>query len=107
MKTPTSPVEKLCKAHAFLLEDLRQLEEAVASMPGKTPADMAALLCRVRTHVANHFHFEEQSGYLASVLKREPHLQGTVNQLQQEHRQLAQWLDALVDVATDRITDND
>ncbi len=98
-KLRTSLAEALSRTHAVLRDDLRKLKDA-ARLPGKQrPADMKALLVETRARVAEHFRFEEQNGYMDAVRKREPRLERTVLHLAEEHRQLAQALDALVQEA--------
>lgn len=96
-KPRTSPTEALRQAHATLLGDLRMLEEAVRSPSRRDSADLSARLMAVREHLTEHFRFEEQNGYMASVLTREPRLERTVQQLLNQHRQLKQALDALIE----------
>jgi hypothetical protein len=89
--------EALSRAHAALLDDLRKLEEA-ASSPEGLPA-LRARLDATQAHLAEHFRFEEQNGYMDAVRKREPRLERAVEQLADEHRQLARSLGALIENA--------
>jgi hypothetical protein len=98
-RTETSVAEALGRAHAALLEDLRKLEGAAQPPSAKGLAELRTRLGRTRTHITEHFRFEEKNGYMAAVRKREPRLDRTVQQLADEHRQLAQTLDALIDQA--------
>jgi hypothetical protein len=91
-----SIVEALGRAHAALLNDLRQLAEAVRPASAEGLPDLRAGLDATRRHILEHFRFEEQNGYLDAVRKREPRLDRTVAQLAEEHRQLAESLDALI-----------
>ena len=98
-RTDNAVVEALSRAHEGLLEDLRNLESAVeaAVHPAVKGLDrLRARLAVTRTHLAAHFRFEEQNGYMDAVRKREPRLERTVQQLADEHRQLAESLDGLV-----------
>jgi hypothetical protein len=83
-------------AHAELLRDLRQLEEAVHSGSSEGPTELGARLEKVRAHLADHFRFEEQDGYMAPILKEEPRFAPLVQELLDEHGQLAQTVDALL-----------
>jgi hypothetical protein len=89
-------VEAHRRAHAVLHEDLRQLEEAAHPAAGQGPAELLARLGVTQAHLAEHFRFEEHDGYMDAVRKREPRLERTVEQLAEEHRQLAQALAQLV-----------
>jgi hypothetical protein len=88
--------EALSRAHAALLEDLRQLEEAVRPAVGEGLAELRARLGATQAHILEHFRFEEQNGYMDAVRQREPRLERAVQELAEEHRRLAQSLDALI-----------
>ncbi len=94
-QTGPAIAEALGQAHATLLEDLRQLEEAVCSTAKPEPAQLTARLETTQRHIAEHFRFEEQNGYLEVVRKREPRLERATQQLAAEHQQLARALEAL------------
>jgi hypothetical protein len=97
MATEETPlVEALSRAHGSLLEDLRKLEEAAGPASGVHAEELAARLAATRAHITEHFRFEEQNGYMDAVRKREPRLERTVQDLAEEHQQLAQALDALL-----------
>jgi hypothetical protein len=85
----------LLRAHRAVLRDLQALQ--AATRPGREgePAELAAGLDRARGHLAEHFRFEEQNGYLAAVLERQPHLARVVERLADEHGELLRSLDAL------------
>jgi hypothetical protein len=88
-----SIVEALARAHKALSEDLQGLEA-----PGPA-AEMAARLERAQTHLAEHFRFEEQNGYMDGVLKVRPQAERAVRELLQEHRDLARGLGTLLATA--------
>jgi DNA-binding transcriptional ArsR family regulator len=96
MGKKTSIAEALSRAHAALLEDLRKLEEAASPGSRDGLAEIRARLGATQAHIAEHFRFEEENGYLDALKKREPRLERTIRQLAEEHRQLAQSLAALV-----------
>jgi hypothetical protein len=91
-----SVAEALGRAHAALLADLCELE--AAALPGSAEglAGLRARLGATHTHITEHFRFEEENGYMDAVRKREPRLERAIQQLAEEHRQLAQSLDALI-----------
>jgi len=95
LRIVTSTVEALSRAHAALLDDLRKLEESVASPSKKGLIEVRARLTATATHVAQHFHYEEQDGYIDVLRQREPRLELGIQHLAEEHRLLAQSLDAL------------
>ncbi len=94
---PLAVVEALRQAHITLLKDLAGLEEAAGSSLGTDSAEMRSRLERTRTHITEHFRFEEQNGYMDAVLHRAPNLARTVENLRDEHRQLAQGLEGLIE----------
>jgi hypothetical protein len=98
-KAEMSVAEALGRAHAALLEDLRKLEEVTRPDSGAGLTELRAQLAATRAHVTEHFRFEEQNGYMDAVRKREPRLERTIQQLADEHRQLAQSLEALIEQA--------
>src|SRR5262245_61824386 len=99
-RTDNAVVEALSRAHEGLLEDLRSLEDAadaaVHPAAGKGLERLRARLAATRTHLAAHFRFEEQNGYMDAVRKREPRLERTIQQVADEHCQLAECLDGLI-----------
>jgi hypothetical protein len=95
-KPAISLAEALGQAHASLLEDLGQLEEAVRPSSSETLAALRSRLEATCTHITEHFRFEEHNGYMDGPRKREPRLERAVQQLAEEHVQLAQSLQALL-----------
>jgi len=94
-----SLAEALAKAHVALLKDLRQLDE-VSRLPSPGSfAEMTTRLAAAREHIAEHFRFEEQNGYLDVVRRREPQMDRTIEELHEEHRQLLLSLNALLEEA--------
>jgi hypothetical protein len=93
--TETPLTEKLIQAHAALSDDLRKLKELLRS-PCVAIADVRKRLAKTRTHVEDHFDFEERNGYLDSVRKREVRLAHSIDRLAHEHASLLDTLDALV-----------
>jgi hypothetical protein len=55
---------------------------------------LRAWLGAAQSHVTEHFRFEKQNGYMDAVRKREPRLERAVQQLAEEHRDLARSLTA-------------
>jgi hemerythrin-like domain-containing protein len=97
METPEQTfVEALHQEHSDLFRELQKLEEAVGSGSAESLVGLGTGLGNVRTHLTNHFRFEEQGGYMAPLLKEEPRFGAVVRELLDEHRQLAQTLDALI-----------
>ena len=108
MKKTRTPVSKtLSHVHAALLEDLQKLEEAVSPRTRKSPTELSAGLRAARAHIARHFRFEEQNGYMDAVRKRQPRLERAIQQLADEHGQLKQSLDALLGEAKSAISLDD
>jgi iron-sulfur cluster repair protein YtfE (RIC family) len=97
METPQySFAEALHEAHTDLLRDLQELEQAVGAGSRESPAELSTRLGKVRMHLADHFCFEEEGGYMAPVLKEEPRLGRVIQELLAQHGQMAQALDALI-----------
>jgi hemerythrin len=92
--------EALQQTHTDLLEDLWQLEESVCQGSVEDQPELSTRLGKVRTHLTDHFRFEEQDGYMAPLLTEEPRFGPAVQELLDEHRQLAQALDALLQEVT-------
>jgi len=94
--TETSVAEALRRAHAALVVNLRTLEEAALAGPEDGPGNLRARLRATQAHLAEHFRCEEQNGYMDAVRKREPRLERTIQELADEHRQLMQCLETLL-----------
>ncbi len=95
----TSPIEALGGAHQALLEALHALEAAATSGSIPDAAEMKTRLQQIQQHLREHFHLEEDGGYMDAVLKRDPHRERTVADLRQEHRDMGQTLKSLVEEA--------
>ncbi len=95
--TENSVAEALGRAHAALLADLRELEQAARPSSREGLVELRARLVATQTHVTEHFRFEEQNGYMDAVRKREPRLERAIQQLAEEHRYPAQSLEVLVE----------
>jgi hypothetical protein len=95
-KTERSVADALKQVHGALLADLRALEQALQPSSGEGVAALRTRLGATHAHITEHFRCEEQNGYMDAVMKREPRLERTVQQLAQEHGQLRQSLDALI-----------
>ena len=98
MTTPErSFADALHDAHTTLLRDLQELEKAVSPTSSEGPGELGSRLGKVRTHLADHFRFEEEGGYMAPVLKEEPRFHAQIQELLAEHGQMAQALDAIIE----------
>jgi hypothetical protein len=97
MGTPhNSFAEALHEAHTDLLRDLQDLEKAVGLGAPEGPAELSTRLGKVWKHLADHFRFEEEGGYMAPVLEEEPRFEPEARELLAEHTQMAQALEALI-----------
>jgi len=90
--------EALNLAHVTFLEGLGKLERAAGASGGEGLPELRARLVSTHTEVKEHFRFEEQNGYMGAVRKREPRLEHTIQQLEEEHRQLLRSLETLLGV---------
>ena len=96
MAKETSIAESLSRAHQALRKDLQRLEDSVHRTLDQGMSIIRALLDATRTHILEHFRFEEKNGYMDKVRNREPRLDHAIDQLAGEHRQLALSLEDLI-----------
>jgi hypothetical protein len=87
--------DALLAAHRALLKDLQGFQAAAHALSAEPLTDLLSSIGRTREHLAEHFRLEEQNGYMAGVLLREPHLQRAVDRLAAEHGELLGSLDEL------------
>jgi hemerythrin len=106
-RTIGTVVESLNRAHTALFKDLQKLEHASRANLGEDLAKVRERLDATRTHITEHFRFEEQDGYMVAVGEREPRLQRAIHHLADEHRELSRSLDALVEEARTTTTPGD
>lgn len=99
LTTEISAAEARCRAHVMLMEELRNLDEtANAGMVQSLPA-LRIRLRTVEEQILEHFRFEEENGYMKGVRRGAPHLERAVQQLGEEHCQLAEMLRELLEKA--------
>jgi hypothetical protein len=89
-------VEALREAHAALHDDLSKLETVAHATTEKSWQEVCARLSATHALVMTHFRLEEQDGYMDAVRKRQPRLERTIRQLEDEHQQLTYALEALL-----------
>ncbi len=90
-------VASLKQAHAALLKDFQKLEGWIGSPKNVDVAHLALHLENLRTHLLDHFRFEEKGGYMDAVRGRAPHLEREIARLEEEHVEMAGALGHLVD----------
>jgi hypothetical protein len=95
--TKPTPGEALRKAHRALFKDMANLEAATRDADATDGRVWRHELEQARSLLTRHFLLEEQDGYMANVLAREPRLEHAVDQLLKEHHQLLASLDTLLD----------
>ncbi|MFN4260733.1 MAG: hemerythrin domain-containing protein [Gemmataceae bacterium] len=83
-------------AHTELLRDLQGLEELTRSLASQDWGKLAARLEAIAAHLAEHFRLEEEDGYFDEVRQEQPRLERTIARLAEEHRQMADSLNALI-----------
>jgi hypothetical protein len=98
-KAAANPAEKIGRAHASLLEDLRKLEQSLHAGGRLSTPDVRSQLAATHSHITNHFAFEEQNGWMDSVRRQEPRLDHAIQSLRAEHHELVQSLDTLIEEA--------
>jgi hemerythrin len=103
---PKAKAKSLAVAHAALLKNIRKLEDAISAPQEKAPAAIHTLLEEVKKHIAEHFQFEEQGGYMDQVRERFPNKDGIILKLYKEHQHLQHSLDGLLQEARKPL-DND
>jgi hypothetical protein len=86
----------LGRAHAALLHDLTNLEEAAQPKSPMSRPELRARLAKAQERVLAHFRFEEQDGYMDAVRTREQRLTHTIDELASDHHRLVTALDAIV-----------
>jgi ElaB/YqjD/DUF883 family membrane-anchored ribosome-binding protein len=86
------------QAHTAFHADLRKLEVSVRPSSTASLEDVRDELRSARTHTSEHFRLEEQSEWMDTVRKRGPNPERTVEHLRQEHRELLEALDTLIEV---------
>jgi hypothetical protein len=91
--------EALRRAHAALERDLENLKARLRDPADLTPAEVRLRLAQTRADLAAHFRFEEQNGYLDTVLQRAPNRDQVVQHLLDEHRVLMESVSALIEAA--------
>jgi hypothetical protein len=96
MDTSQPFAEALHQAHTALLGHLARLEESIRPDSKQGPLDVYARLEKIKSHLLDHFRFEEAGGYMAPALKEEPRLGPEAKELLDEHGVLAKGLDALI-----------
>ena len=84
-------------AHAALMHEITELEAWAGGEWARPPSRGHERLMALRAKLLAHFAFEEDGGYMTQVLEDAPHLDQIVQQLLEQHRQLADGLDALID----------
>jgi hypothetical protein len=89
----------LRRVHNSLLEDLRGLGRAIQPDADANIVEVRARLATTCTHLNEHFHLEEQGGYLDDVQTRQPRLQREVDELGGQHREMLDALGHLRDEA--------
>ena len=105
--TSMSVADAMSRAHAALIHDLRKLEEAVRPAASIGVTRLLVRLGQTEAHLTDHFRFEEENGYMDTVRKRDPSRERLIEQLAEDHRQLAQSLTALIKTASAATKVND
>jgi len=95
-KAKTSPADALGRAHVKLLDDISELERVVGPTVRAEIASLLDRLIATQAHVVKHFQFEERNGYMDEIRKHEPRLERTIQQLEDEHGQLATSLSEII-----------
>jgi iron-sulfur cluster repair protein YtfE (RIC family) len=104
METTDVPLaDAMLKAHGALKRDLQEVSQALHSSEPAIPRQFQDRLVALQKHVAEHFRFEEQNGYMPEVLKRKPNLDRDVAKLRSDHRLLAETLSQLITEARGKV----
>src|SRR5262245_58739879 len=84
------------RTHEALQEELERLEHAAQAPADAMPLELHNRLELVRARLVEYLRAEEQGGFLKDVLPPDPGPHRAAKELREEHRQLAQALDALI-----------
>ena len=98
MKSRNQFAAKIDEPHIQFHADLRKLEEAVRPSSRASQEEVREELRLARTHTSEHFRLEELSEWMDTMRKRGPNLERSVERLRQEHRELLEALDTLIEV---------
>jgi hypothetical protein len=90
--------EDLVQAHVAFRADWEQLAESVRPSSAASLEDVRAELGEVHRHASEHFRLEEQSEWMTKIKKRGPKLERLVQRLREEHRELLEAIDTLLEV---------
>jgi len=85
----------LSQAHDTLLRDLHGLGQVIQPDAEANIIDLRSRLATTFFDVSDHFHLEEQGGYLDDMQVREPRLQREIAELRDQH---CEMLDALANL---------
>jgi hypothetical protein len=94
---PAATAAEIDRVHLLLFESLRGLEHALATESEVSPICVLNQLTATHGQITEHFQFEEQNGWMDEVRKQEPRLEHAIEGLREEHRELVQSLDTLIE----------
>jgi hypothetical protein len=100
----TPETKALSRAHAGLFQRLREVDETARPTSAAGPAQVFLLLRELNAELTEHFRVEQQSGYTDALLEQQPRLEHAIARLREEHRELAQSLEALITQAAAAIS---
>ena len=92
----TRTASNLDPCHESLLEDLKNLQETFDSVATLTSLAAGVRLAVMRSRLADHFGFDEQTVWMELLRKREPRFDHVATCLLREHCELTQSLDILI-----------
>jgi hemerythrin-like domain-containing protein len=101
MKPPQDLAKWICEEHARVAELADNLRRQVAIFPEDRVAEWISgtrdHVAAFRSHLANHFALEKDTGYMDAVLKHCPALASEIDRLSLEHEHLDQILASVHD----------
>ena len=86
---------KIIDEHGKLRILLASLREVAASGDPERVVELTDGLANLRQIVTHHFAFEEEGGYMAAVLRAQPHHQSEVEVLETQHAEILARLEEL------------
>ena len=91
--------------HQRIDHEVHDVQRDIHHAPDRTlPPQMTDRLTRLREMMATHF-LEEEEGCLDEIVAQHPFLASETKQMEQEHRQLLEELDALIEMVLHRQAD--
>ncbi len=90
-------ITALAEAHARLNKDLDELKKMSEAGAVEDRGEWLKKLRHLHKDLRQHFHFEEEDGYMADVQRLEPNRERIIHELAAEHQDLDQALLGMIE----------